>query len=297
MMRIILLFFLPTVIWGSTWIAIKFQLIGVEPSISVAIRFLIASFCAYLWANYKRSPLMLSKAIHLRLAAFGFFNYSLNYILTYFSEKSLTSGLVAIIFSLMIYFNMLGLRCFFNQPLQAKKVLSAAFGGFGIILIFGHEFEKINYSLPVITGILLATLGTFSASAGNLFAVSLQKNKTSIATMNFWGMFYGFLSSTLISIFFYSPNFREQFSQLAIAPTSYWLALLYLSIVGTVIAFSAYMTLIKEFGADRAAYTTVFTPLIALIISTYYESYTWSAVNFLGVMLILFGKWRLIRNN
>lgn len=294
MLRVIILFILPMMIWGSTWMAIKFQLGETAPELSVLIRFILASFVMFIWALLSKRGKIRGFSVrqHLFFAGQGAANYSLNYILTYHSERYLSSGLVAVCFSLMIYFNMIGLAIFYKKPVAKQVVWGALTGGLGIFLIFSKEFLGLSLDQNIFWGLALAIIATAFASTGNLVSVQLHKQKISILTMNFWGMFYGAICTLIICLILNVPFTVS-------AKSSFWFSMIYLSIGGTVIAFAAYMTLIKEIGADRAAYTTIFTPIIALILSSFFEGYTWSFINILGVSLAFVGQLIILgrRNN
>ena len=75
----------------------------------------------------------------------------------------------------------------------------------------------------------------------------------------------------------------------------YLVTFVFLSIFGTVLAFWAYVTLIGRIGADRASYTTLLFPLVALLISTVVEGYQWTLVAFAGLCLVLAGNWLVMR--
>jgi drug/metabolite transporter (DMT)-like permease len=65
--------------------------------------------------------------------------------------------------------------------------------------------------------------------------------------------------------------------------------LLYLAIPGSILAFTAYLSLIGRIGADKAVYSTGLFPIVALTISTFVESYRWNTVAVVGLVLILLG--------
>lgn len=72
-------------------------------------------------------------------------------------------------------------------------------------------------------------------------------------------------------------------------------SLFYLSVFGSIIAFTAYLTLIGRIGADRAGYIALIFPVIALTLSTIFENYIWTLPAVLGMILILFGNFLVIR--
>ena len=121
----LLLFVLPSFIWGTTWLAIKFQLGVVEPEVSVGWRFALASLLLLGWCGLRRVPLRFGARDHGRFAVLGLLLFGLNYVLVYRSEESLTSGLVAVLFSLIVFWNLAGARVFFRSP-APRGVLAGA---------------------------------------------------------------------------------------------------------------------------------------------------------------------------
>ena len=70
----------------------------------------------------------------------------------------------------------------------------------------------------------------------------------------------------------------------------YIASLVYLSVFGSIIAFGAYLSLIGQIGADRAAYATVLFPIVALLISSVFEGFEWTALSLAGMALVLAGN-------
>src|SRR5262245_19743065 len=101
------LYAIAVLIWGSTWIAITFQLGVVPPAVSVVWRFALAAAILFAYAAAKRLPLAFSARQHGWIALQGLTMFGINYIGVYVAEESLASGLVAVIFSLMAFFNIL----------------------------------------------------------------------------------------------------------------------------------------------------------------------------------------------
>ncbi len=80
-------------------------------------------------------------------------------------------------------------------------------------------------------------------------------------------------------------------SAFVIEPTArYVIALFWLAIPGSVLVFWIYLVLLKRIGADRAGYTAVVTPVLALLISTFVEDYRWSALAVSGLVLVAAGN-------
>ena len=102
-----LLFITSSLIWGSTWISIKFQLGIVDPMVSVTYRFFIAAFILIIFSLLTSRKLKYSLKEHLLMALLGFLLFGINYWLVYVAELTLPSGLVAVVFTSIIFFNII----------------------------------------------------------------------------------------------------------------------------------------------------------------------------------------------
>src|SRR5579864_6564490 len=133
-------------IWGSTWLAIKFQLGVVAPAVSVAWRFAAAALMLMAYARLRRLPLRFDARTHAWLALQGLLLFGINYVLVYRSEQTLTSGLVALIFSLITFCNIVGLRLFFSVPVKPTALAGAILGVIGVALVFWPELANFSMS-------------------------------------------------------------------------------------------------------------------------------------------------------
>jgi|TARA_B110000902_G_C14097696_1_gene509411 drug/metabolite transporter (DMT)-like permease len=116
-----------------------------------------------------------------------------------------------------------------------------------------------------------------------LFSGQMQARKIPIIQSNAFSMLYGSLILTTY-IFFSDISFSFD------ASYSYVISLLYLSLVASVIGFGVYLKLVGNIGADKASYVNIFTPTIALLLSTLFENYQWSLIGLVGVILIIIGN-------
>ncbi len=283
------LFYLATVfIWGSTWIAIKFQLGTVDPMLSVGYRFSLAAVLLLLWCRICRLPMRFSPKEHGFMALQGLFLFSLNYLLFYLAELQLTSGLAAVIFSTILLMNMVNGAIFLRTPLDKKVFAGAFLGLFGIVLVFRPEIASFSIDHAGLRGILLCLLATFSASLGNILSARNQKNRLPIIQSNAYGMGYGALMMLLAAWLTGKP--------LAFETTALYIgSLFYLAVFGSIVAFGCYLSLIGRIGADRAAYSTLLFPLVALAISTVWEGYYWTGSAVAGMVLILSGNFHMLQ--
>ncbi len=274
---------LVVLIWGTTWYAIKFQLGIVAPEISLVYRFGIATICVFIYARLTGSPLGLSWRDHRFVALQGLTLFCLNYWMTYLSTQFLTSGLVAVIFTSIILANLINARLFFGTALEARVVVAAGAGMLGVALLFLPELQAAMGDRNVIRGALLALAATYLASLGNMAAMRNTHSGLPVLTVNAYGMAYGTIALALIAAIRGTP--------IAFDPSwPYVVSLLYLALAGTSLAFGLYLVLLKRIGAARAAYTSVLFPVVALLVSTLFEGYRWSAPAFVGLGVLLAGN-------
>ena len=282
-MKNIFLFMISALIWGSTWLAIKFQLGVVDPLISIFYRFLLAAIILFIYLLLSKKTLKYSFRQHLLMALQGFLLFGINYWLVYLAEQYLTSGLVAIVFSTIVFLNIFFGALFIKSKIQFLVVTGAIIGFIGISFVFKNEIQMFNLSSQNSIALLIALVGAVSASLGNITSAYNQRKKIPVLQANAFGMLYG---SSIMLIFAFLINKSVTFDP----SFPYIFSLLYLSIFGSVIAFTCYLTLLGNIGADKAGYTTLVIPVIAIILSTIFEDYQWNIFAFLGVLLILFGN-------
>ena len=286
-----LLFYTVTIlIWGSTWLGIKFQLGNVDPALSVAYRFVLAALILFLWCFARRLPMRFCRNDHLYIAMQGFFLFAFNYLLFYLAELYITSGLAAVVFSTIVVMNLLNGRIFLGTPIELKVLFGGAMGMCGLVLLFWPEMAAVDFSGPVMLGLLLSFAATYLASLGNILSARNQHRKLPIVQTNAFGMAYGSLCMILVVAVTGAPITID-------LSAPYLLSLVYLALFGSVIAFGCYLSLVGRIGPGRAAYTTLLFPVVALALSTIWEDYQWTMSGLCGVALILCGNYlALVRN-
>jgi drug/metabolite transporter (DMT)-like permease len=208
-------------------------------------------------------------------------------MLVYLAELRLTSGLVAVVFSTLVFLNIILGAIILGSPVRMTVVIGALIGLVGITLVFMPELNNFNLEDQSFVGLLLAMGGTLSASLGNIIAARNQRESFPVIQTNAYGMGYGAALTMMIALVTGAP--------LRFDPSAaYIVSLLYLALFGSVIAFGAYLTLLGRIGADRAAYASLLFPLVALVISTLFEGYRWSAPAVAGVLLVLVGNFLVL---
>lgn len=278
-----LLYITTVLIWGTTWIAIKWQLGVVAAPVSIAWRFGLASIMmfALLWAM--RRPLWPPRAAWRYLFAQGLTLFCLNFLCFYYAEGIVPSGLVAVVFSTAPLLNSINGRLFMGRPLQATTVGGAALGLIGIVCLFLQQMTGHLGDASTWLGLVAAFLGTLCFSIGNLLSSRMQAMGLHPFATNGWAMLIGTVILLVGSVSAGLPLRVEMDAR-------YLCALAYLAAAGSVIGFTAYLMLVGRIGPERAAYSTVLFPIVALVVSTFFEGYRWSPLTFLGLLLVLLGN-------
>jgi drug/metabolite transporter (DMT)-like permease len=275
-------------IWGSTWLAIKFQLGIVPPAVSIVWRFALSAVMLLIFAMWKGLKLRFSAREHFWIALVGLSMFGMNYVGVYVSEQYLASGLVAVIFSLMAFFNIVLMRVFYATPIRPAGLLGAVLGIAGVVLVFWPEVAKFSASGDGLRGLTYAVLAVAIASLGNIAATRTHRAGIPMISMSAWGMMYG---TIFVAIYAVLTGDRFVFD----TSLAYVASLLYLALFGSVIAFTAYLTLMGRIGAHRTGYSSVAIPIVALLLSTLFEHLQWQATMAAGIVLCLAGNLMVLR--
>jgi len=280
--NIVIPFTLIALIWGSTWFVIKDQLDAAPHSWSVAWRFVLAAAGMALLVLVKRQGFRLSRAGHAFAVIFGLTQFCLNFNLLYSAEAYLTSGLVAVMFALLMLPNALLARIFLGQEVTRRFLAGTAVAIVGIALLLVHEARMAPLGGQVGLGIALAAASILLASAANVMQAGKTGRSEPLLSLLVWAMGWGAIGNIAIALTFAGPPV------LPLEPR-YLAGVAFLGIMGSVVTFPLYFHLIRELGAGRAAYNGVAVPIVAMGWSTLFEGYRWSWLAAAGAALALIG--------
>jgi len=271
--------------WSTSWLPLKWQLGVVAPEVSLLWRFVIAATVMVLITIYLRQSLMFHWRTHLRLALLGLCIFSTNFAFFYHGGKGVASGLLAVVFSSASLVNVLMTAVLGRSRPRIAHLLAAMVGLTGVVCLFWPELQLSNTAL---TSLALCLIGTLFFCSGNMVSAACQKRGIPVFASASWGMLYG---ACYLALFSFISN-----HEFTIEPTAkYVLGLVWLALVSSVMTFAAYLSLIGRVGPNRAGYATVIFPVFALLISTIFESYTWSSLAFIGLGLVICGNVIMLR--
>jgi len=279
----IALFVIATLIWGSTWFAIRYQLGVVAPEVSVAYRFAVAGALLLGGCLAKGYSLRFDARTHGYLVLQGALLFGLNYVAVYIAEQDVASGLVAVLFSTIVFMNPIGMRIVYGVRVTLWTLAGAMLGVAGVALLFLPELTVASHGGESARGMLYALGGTVLASAGNLVAVRNQKAGVPTFPGLAWSMPYGALVAAATVV---AQGTAWTFD----SRPAYLASFVYLVVAGSIAAFGAYLTLLRRIGAGPASFVSVATPVVALALSTAFEGYRWTLAATLGAVLAIGGN-------
>ncbi len=276
-------FILCTLIWSSTWLVIRTQLHDVPATWSVTYRFAIAGVAMALTAFASGASLRFTPRQHALALIYGVAQYSFNYYCVYLAERSVTSGLVAVLFALLVVPNALFGWVFLKQGVSRAFLLGSAVAMVGMALLFAHELAAAGPDhVALMAGIGWSLGGVLFSSIANVAQAGGPARALPVASLITWGMIYGTLFDAGAAWVLDGPPVFP-------ASPAYWAGAAYLGLVGSALAFSFYFRVIRGIGPGRAAYTSVLSPPLAMVLSTVFEGYRWSWAAGLGGVAALAG--------
>ncbi|PHV13112.1 DMT family transporter [Chitinimonas sp. BJB300] len=277
-----LLYAIATLIWGSTWLAITFQYGVIPATASVAYRFLLAGLLMLTWCWLRKHRLWLNVAEWLGVVTQGILMFGISYMLVYEAEQHIASGLMAVLNSSMVIFNLIGMRLAFGKAIDAKSLLGAGLGVIGIGLVFWPELSHVN-GTNAWFGIGCGLGAAVVASIGNMSAQYNRNIGTPLLPTIGYGMLFGGSLALLFTVL------SGQSLEFDTRP-SYIASLLYLAVFGSVLAFAAYLTLMGRIGAAKSGYIAVAVPIVALLLSSWFEGFVWHIYTVLGIICAVTGN-------
>ena len=276
-------FLLVSVIWGGTWLVIRDQISTVPSSWSITWRFVVAAAGMFVLAKLRGEPLALPREGWRWALALGLFQFSLNFSFVYNAEKFITSGLVAVMFALLVVPNAILGKLVLGQQIRREFVLGSTIAAMGVAMLFAQEWRASPATLgEVLLGAGLTVGGILSASAANIVQAMEGAKRQPLLTLLAWSMAVGVVINATFALVTQGP---PQFDP---RPT-YALGILYLGLAGSVITFPLYYGLVRKVGAGQAAYSSVIVPIVAMILSTLFEGFVWGPLPAAGAAITLIG--------
>ena len=287
--NIILLYISTVLIWGSSWLAIHYQVnSNVEPIWSTIYRFFPSGILLLIYSYKKAKIIRLSVQQHLLLALQGLFLFCLNFIFSYYATMLLVSGIIPVISSTIVLMNIFNGKVFLKRPVVLSHVIGAIIGIIGAVIIFKNsaiiDFTDEFEHKFLLIGLFFALIATYCSSVGQMVCVYNENTqKIPIEQTTALSMLYGAVISLIIA---YLLNIRPSFD----TSLMYISSLLYLTLLASIIGFSSYLYLLVKIGPEKTSYMFVVFPVIALLLSSIFEQFVWNKYIFIGLFFIILGN-------
>ncbi|WP_457426008.1 DMT family transporter [Roseateles sp. P5_E7] len=275
------LFLAPVLIWASTWHVILYQLASPVPVLtSVGWRFALSALLLAGLARWQGASLKLPRYAHGYALATGVIQYAGNYWAVYEAERYVPSGLVAVLFCLLVFMNALAAWLLWRQPVSRRFLLASSGAVVGVALIFWPELAATGARPDAALGLGLSFFAVVTACVGGFFTLALQRRGLPLVPVLAWSMGYGALFLIGLSL---ATGRGLSFD----SAWTYVGSLFYLAAFGSVIAFTLYYKLAERKGAAQAALVGVMVPVIALIVSAALEGWQATPLAVGGMALCL----------
>ena len=276
-------FAIVTLIWGSTWIVIRDQIGHVPPSWSVTYRFLVAGVAMLGYAAWRGERPGLDARGWGIAAAMGLLQFCCNFNFVYRAEHFVTSGLVAVVFALLLVPNALLGWLVLGQRPGHRLLVGSAVAMAGVALLFVREARDDPHGTgATFAGIGFTLLGVMSASLANILQATPAARRYPMVPTLGVAMLIGAAMDAGVAWMLTGPPVLE-------FRPAYLLGIVYLGLIASAVAFTLYFGLLRVIGAARAAYSSVIVPVIAMGFSTLFEQYRWNMLAGLGAALALGG--------
>jgi len=275
------LFLAPVLIWASTWHVILYQLASTVPALtSVGWRFLISALMLAGLAWWQGDSLKLPGYAHGYMLATGVIQYAGNYWSIYEAERFVPSGLVAVLFCLMVFMNAFVAWLLWRQPVSRRFLAASSGAVLGVALIFWPELASTGARPNAALGLGLSFFAVVVACIGGFFTLVLTRRGLPLVPVLAWSMGYG-------AVFLLGMSLLMGHGLPFDGAWAYVGSLVYLAAFGSVIAFTLYYKLAQRKGPAQAALVGVLVPVIALMVSAALEGWqaTPLAVGGMGLCL------------
>lgn len=267
-------------IWGSTWIAIRYGLESLTPIFSAGVRFSLASVLIFILMKIKNIPLQTDKASVRLYLLMGFFSFVIPFGLVYWAQQFVPSGMAAVLFAVypfwVVIFSHIRIPSDF---IGFFKIFGTVLGFVGIVIIFSDSFvgDISNYLIGMFAVVLSGIMQAWIAVSIKKFGHHLHP-----LSMNFIPMVIAGISMLLIALF------TEDLSTLKFNQNAY-LSILYLAVFGSIVTFTSFYWLIKRVNLVILSLVAFITPIVALILGYFLYDEVLSTRHFVGSALVLTG--------
>jgi drug/metabolite transporter (DMT)-like permease len=230
-----------------------------------------------------RQPLKIDRPMVGWTILLGVLQFALNFNFVYAAEHHITSGLVAVMFALLIIPNAILAKYWLGRQIGGAFILGSTIASLGVGLLMLQEYRAAPVvGAEVLLGLSLTLCAVITASISNVLQVTPRIARYPSITILAWSMFWGSVANAVFAFITQGPPTID-------TRPGYIGGVLYLGIIGSVVTFPLYFRLMRDIGPGKAAYTGVVIPVVAMVLSTIFEGYVWSILALAGGVLVMVG--------
>jgi len=279
--KILLAFAIIYFVWGSTFLAIRIGVREVPPLLLAGMRFFTAGIVLYAWmrATGTASPSRREWASVTLLAALIFL---VDYGLVFWAEQRVPSGITAVMLATIPVFTALAeILILRTQRLTVRLGIALVVGlaGVGVLVSRSVSFGDAPIER---SGAIALVVGAISWSLASVLARKLSLPQSKVMSSGAQMLVGGILLILAAAMFgeFRSFHARE-------VSTGAWLALVYLIVAGSIIAFTAYVWLIHHESPTKVGTYAYVNPVVAVLIGYFLGGEALGARTVAGTVLVL----------
>jgi drug/metabolite transporter (DMT)-like permease len=278
-------------IWGSTWLFIKLGLADLPPITFAGIRFVIAFLILASLVFARRARWPRTRGEWTLIAVSGALQFGLNYGLVFWGEQHISSGLAAVLQSTFPAFGLVIAHFYLaHERLTTVKVMGVLLGVLGVAVIFSDQLSIAGKM--ALLGSMALVLSAFFGSYSNVL-VKAYGGKIDPQVLAAGQMIFGFVPLLAIGIPTEGNPLRYHWSAMAVV------SLLYLVVVGSVLAFALFYWLMRHMDVTHTMLIALVTPVVAVVLGmiVLHEKLNWrlfagGACIIAGLALIVLRKRR-----
>jgi drug/metabolite transporter (DMT)-like permease len=287
-LAIIIAYLLIYIVWGSTYFFIHIALQGFNPFLLGAIRFTIAGTLLLFWCHKMKEPIW-NKQLIKTSAITGILLLFIDMGLVMKAQQYLPSSLIAIVAaSTAIWILLLDKKMWKVNFKNWNTVLGVLIGFIGVIMLFSeqlvlslHETGSSNRAI----GMCLLILGTLSWAFGSVYSKYSDSPKGVTFASAAWQML---IAGFLFWIAAFSNGDIQRFN-LQATPNASWIAIVYLIVFGSILAFTSYIWLLKVRPATEVSTHAYVNPLVAVFLGSTFANESITVIQIVGLTIILCG--------
>lgn len=266
-------------VWGTTWIFIKIGLADLPPITFAAARFLLAVVILLPIIWIRDLPWPRTAAEWKLIALTGFLQFSINYSAVFWGEQYITSGLAAVLQSMITVFGLVLAWIFLPaERITPIKIFAVVLGLIGVAVIFIEQLQI--KSVMAFAGCAAIVVGAYMAAQASIL-IKARGSSLHPASLVCAQMICGLPAIVIYALVVEGDPFSFNWTWTALG------CVVFLTVFGTIAAFWLYYWLLSRIESTKAMMISLVTPLIAVLIGAIFLGERLPPQTLLGGVLII----------